>query len=183
MFRRGSSTVTVTSQPKAKAVRTKRERPDPPGEDHGEDAPGEGDEGPSDGRRSGRPRRKGGKPGGDLDDPDDGGDDGRSSSSSSSSSSKRSTSSRSRHRRHRKKIKEADSVKILALPKTAAQFLAWQNCVRDNVVSASGRSLKAYKWILEVEDPTKTYQQLALPGRRWETLDDKIRSALSAQLT
>jgi hypothetical protein len=51
------------------------------------------------------------------------------------------------------------------------------------VVSASGRSLKAYQWILEVEDPTKTYQQLALPGRRWETLDDKIRSALSAQLT
>ena len=61
--------------------------------------------------------------------------------------------------------------------------MAWQNCVRDNVVSASGRSLKAYQWILEVEDPTKTYQQLALPGRRWETLDDKIRSALSAQLT
>ena len=80
-------------------------------------------------------------------------------------------------------MKEADSVKIPALPKTAAQFLAWQNCVRDNVVSASGRSLKAYQWILEVEDPSISYDQLAFPGSRWETLDDKIRSAVSAQLT
>jgi hypothetical protein len=54
--------------------------------------------------------------------------------------------------------------------------------VRDNVVSASGRGIKAYRWILEVEDASVQYQRLARPGHRWETLDDKIRSAVSSQL-
>ena len=178
-----TSTMTETARPKAKAARVKREQSDPPDGGRGGDAPGaeDGSERPA------QPKRKGRKPGGGPGDPDPGGGGGGGGppSRSSSSSSHSSASSRGgRRRRHSsKKVKEADSVKIPALPKTAAQFLAWQNCVRDNVVSASGRSLKAYQWILEVEDPSFSYDRLALPGSRWETLDDKIRSAVSAQLT
>ena len=75
--------------------------------------------------------------------------------------------------------KEADSITVLALPKNAAQFSAWEEAVRNKVVAASGRSREAFLWMLDVEEVTVSYEELAESGSKNESLDDKLRAAIT----
>ena len=90
---------------------------------------------------------------------------------------------RSADGRDRRKLKEADSVSFPKFPKNAAAYPAWFNSVLDRVVSASGRSSAAFRWFMEIESQSITFEQLGIPGEydgdSWEPLDDKIRSAIS----
>ena len=53
----------------------------------------------------------------------------------------------------------------------------------DAVVAGSGRSSAAFSWLMLVEDPATSFEDLGMPGEcedtTWESLDDKIRSAVS----
>ena len=66
-----------------------------------------------------------------------------------------------------------------ALPRNAVQFSAWKEAVRNKVVAASGRSREAFLWMLDVEDVSITYESLAEAGRASESLDDKLRAAIT----
>jgi hypothetical protein len=77
------------------------------------------------------------------------------------------------------KGKEADTVKLAQLP-TAAQFKAWKNSVRSAVSSASTDPAAAFKWIMQVENPNLSYNDLAKCARDFTTLDAKLSAALSA---
>ena len=113
-----------------------------------------------------------------------------SSSSSTSSSSRgrgRSDGRRGRSERRKKekkeklppRKKEADSITVPALPKNAAQFSAWKEAVRNKVVAASGRSREAFLWMLDVEEVSVSYEKLAESGSKNESLDDKLRAAIT----
>ena len=79
------------------------------------------------------------------------------------------------------KVKEADEVKIQSLP-AVAMFRQWLDDVRDAVVAASGRSNSAFLWILRVEEPNMTFEQLADSGD-FESLDMKLLLALQRRLS
>ena len=49
------------------------------------------------------------------------------------------------------RIKEADEIKLPALP-DVAKFVAWKQLVRDAIMGASGRGRAVFQWILEVEN-------------------------------
>ena len=118
----------------------------------------------------------------DDDDPDGGGGSPPPSSSSSSSSSTSSSSTSSDSDDHRPSVmirtKEADSIKLLPLPERAGQFRKWRLSTRRKVIAASTDSAKSYKWIKEVEDPAKTFDNFRDSGK-FPTLDSKLGSAIS----
>jgi len=76
------------------------------------------------------------------------------------------------------KAKEADSIKIPQLP-TAAQFKSWKNSIRSSVSSASNDPEAAFKWIMEVEKSTVSYNDLSECPKKFTTLDAKLSSALT----
>ena len=78
-------------------------------------------------------------------------------------------------------IKEADHVKLQALPNTV-QFRGWRTLVRDEVLAASGRGKIAFEWIIEVEKPGATYAAMANVGD-FESLDGKLSAALTKVMT
>ena len=80
------------------------------------------------------------------------------------------------------RAKEADSIKIGQMP-TPVQFQAWQDSLRHEVCAASGKRKIAFPWIFEAEDPNTTFEDLAEPGKDFETLDSKLSSALRKILT
>ena len=49
------------------------------------------------------------------------------------------------------RIKEADEIKLPALP-DVAKFVAWKQLVRDAIMGASGRGRAVFQWIPEVEN-------------------------------
>ena len=113
-----------------------------------------------------------------------GGDDSPSDHSSDVSSDTAAHSSRYRGRSSSgspqvlRKIKEADQVKIPALPEMAG-FRAWRVALRDEVVAASGRGDAAFAWIQLVEHPDATSEALAVSGNKFQSIDLKLKAALA----
>ena len=50
-----------------------------------------------------------------------------------------------------KKGKEADEIKLQPLPDAASRFRAWRLAARAQVVSASGKGLLCFNWIMDTE--------------------------------
>ena len=75
------------------------------------------------------------------------------------------------------KLKEADEVKIPALPEMA-KFVAWKQQVRDNIMSASGRGRDILPWILDIEKPEVPYDALA-DTAGLGSLDVKLSAAIN----
>jgi hypothetical protein len=80
------------------------------------------------------------------------------------------------------KAKEADQIKLAAIPKTATGFRAWRNSARCEVTAASGRGDEAFAWILEAEAEGASFEKLASSGDDFKSLDIKLASSL-AKLT
>jgi hypothetical protein len=74
-------------------------------------------------------------------------------------------------------VKEADSVKIPALP-SATQYRAWKIAVRNEVMAASGRGDELFAWICAPEGPKTTFAQFA-DSNGYGSLDVKIASAIA----
>ncbi|MCP4243100.1 MAG: hypothetical protein GY772_21310, partial [bacterium] len=55
--------------------------------------------------------------------------------------------------------------------------------MRDQVVAASGRGDRAFRWMLEAELPSVDITSLANPGRKFRSLDCKLKAAVSAIAT
>ena len=75
------------------------------------------------------------------------------------------------------KVKEADEVKIPALPEMG-KFTSWKQQVRDNVMSASGRGRDIYPWILEAERMEIDFESLA-DTAGLDSLDVKLSAAIN----
>ena len=75
-------------------------------------------------------------------------------------------------------MKEADTVKLLTFPTSAASFRAWRIATRNEIHAASGRpGPRMFAWILEVENFDVSFEALAEPGKH-KTLDAKILAAI-----
>ena len=81
----------------------------------------------------------------------------------------------------RSKVKEAESIKIAALPDIVG-FEAWKIQVRKQVMAASGRRDEAFQWIMEVKDPDISYEDLG-DCSGFETLDMKLSAAILSSRT
>jgi hypothetical protein len=77
-----------------------------------------------------------------------------------------------------RKIKEADSVKVQPLPEMPG-FRAWKVALRDEVVAASGRGDEAFAWIQRVERSDATMDNLAHSGRKFLSIDLKLKAGLA----
>ena len=77
---------------------------------------------------------------------------------------------------YKTKIKEAESIKLIPLP-DVAQFEAWKNSLRSQVMAASGRREEAFRWILEVEDEQFSSEDLA-DCTDFESLDSNLAAAI-----
>ena len=75
------------------------------------------------------------------------------------------------------KVKEADEIKIPALPEMG-KFTSWKQQVRDNVMSASGRGRDVYPWILETERMEIDFEGLA-DTAGLDSLDVKLSAAIN----
>ena len=76
------------------------------------------------------------------------------------------------------KTKEADVIKLVALPERAGQFRSWRLSTRRKVIAASADPNGAYQWIKEVEDPKTSFDSFRDSGK-FSTLDSKLGSAIS----
>ena len=75
------------------------------------------------------------------------------------------------------KRREAETVKIQALP-TAPRFRNWKMAVRDEIAGASGDPQEAFKWILKVEKPGISLEDLE-DSENFSSLDAKLAAAIS----
>ena len=79
----------------------------------------------------------------------------------------------------RKHGREADEVKLPALP-TASQFRARKTSVYHSVLQASGREDdKVLSWIREVENPGAKPEDFADKTKEFATLDRKVAASLT----
>jgi len=67
----------------------------------------------------------------------------------------------------------------MALPKTAADFRGWMDNDVDAITSASRNPREAIDWVSQVEKTGSTFESLAAVPSILESLDKKIRSAIS----
>ena len=74
-------------------------------------------------------------------------------------------------------MKEADQVKLHQLP-SATGFKAWRSALRKEVAAASGVGQDAFQWVLEVEAPGTTFDDLGDCGA-FTSLDTKLGSAIA----
>ena len=72
--------------------------------------------------------------------------------------------------------KEAEIVRVHAIPASPG-FRHWRQQIRLEVASASGRPELANLWILRVEHPAATFDNMSMSGR-FQTLDSKLGAAL-----
>ena len=125
-----------------------------------------------------------------------GGPGGGSSSSSTSEATRKRREERRRVRKTRRemressrersdpllpKAKEAESIKLKALPLPAA-FQAWRQGVRTEVAAASGRGQIAFSWICEAEHESATFESMGRCDPSFVSLDTKLCSSLTAIL-
>ena len=75
------------------------------------------------------------------------------------------------------KPKDADHISLTSHPKVGDAFLQWQDATRERVCRASAFPNKAFSWILRVEDPDCTFEELRNPGAL-AGLDCKLADAL-----
>ena len=75
-----------------------------------------------------------------------------------------------------KKGKEADEIKLQPLPDAASRFRAWRLAARAQVVSASGKGLLCFNWIMDTE--VLTWEELGEPGELFERLDFKLEASV-----
>ena len=80
-------------------------------------------------------------------------------------------------KRSKSRVKEADHIKVTALPRVD-QIRAFKNMIRGEVTSCSGRGDAAFMWIMECENKGATFDGLRKSGRKFESLDCKLASAL-----
>ena len=74
------------------------------------------------------------------------------------------------------RLKEADEIKLPALPEVA-KFVAWKQLVRDAIMGASGRGRAVFQWILEVENMDIPAEYLA-DTAGLDSLDVKLSKAI-----
>ena len=77
-----------------------------------------------------------------------------------------------------RKTKEAETVKLSAIPENPVKFKAWKSDVRAQIAAASGKADKGLIWALEVEKETATFGSLRDSGK-FPTLDVKLSAALT----
>jgi hypothetical protein len=68
---------------------------------------------------------------------------------------------------------------LAKFPTTSAGYNDWWSSTIDAIVGCSTDTKKAYAWAMEVEDDGVTYVSLSDPGRRFETMDAKLKTALN----
>ena len=73
--------------------------------------------------------------------------------------------------------KEAEKIELSAHPKQGESFSNWQDTTRERVSRACPFPNRAFAWILRVEDPECTYEELRNPGAL-ASLDGKLADAL-----
>ena len=71
------------------------------------------------------------------------------------------------------KPREADSIQCKKFPQIGHSFEAWQEYLREAVLAASPSGMEAFKWILEVEDSSRTFESFANTGA-FTSLDGKL---------
>ena len=76
------------------------------------------------------------------------------------------------------KPRESETVDCKPFPTAGNTFEQWQDFLRESVMVASAASNDAYKWMLEVEDPSKTFQYFVHTGA-FTSLDGKLLLALN----
>eukprot|EP00971_Amphidinium_carterae_P340283 6478544-Amphidinium_carterae.1 len=85
-------------------------------------------------------------------------------------------------RRRKKKFlggkREAASITLNPLPAGAAGFRRWKTDALRDMAGAAERPRRAFKWLLQVTDVGISDRSLNRPGRRYESLDGKILTAL-----
>ncbi|CAE8645024.1 unnamed protein product, partial [Polarella glacialis] len=81
------------------------------------------------------------------------------------------------------KVREADSIKVPQLPKSAAQSRIYKTAVRKAVVAASISKRDAFEFMRQVERPTCTFEELATCPSHLENLESKLDSAITNTLT
>ena len=77
-----------------------------------------------------------------------------------------------------KKSKEAETVKISAIPENPVKFKAWKSDVRAQIAATSGQADRGLVWALEVEKESATFDSLQDSGK-FPTLDVKLSAALT----
>ena len=77
-----------------------------------------------------------------------------------------------------KKSREAETVKISAIPENPVKFKAWKSDVRAQIAASSGKADKGLVWALEIERESATFASLQDSGK-FPTLDVKLSAALT----
>jgi hypothetical protein len=72
-------------------------------------------------------------------------------------------------------------MKLHPLP-TPQQYRSWRNNTRSEIAAASNKPEACFRWVLEAEAPTATYDLLADSGE-FGTLDIKLAAALTKVAT
>jgi len=83
-----------------------------------------------------------------------------------------------RRRRKKDRTKEKDVIELTPLP-SVPNFQTWRALTRDAIASASGRGEKVLPWILELENPSTTMEMLSESGRKYVSLDQKLKEAIN----
>ena len=135
-----------------------------------------------DDRASKPPRRRGNPDGGDGGGDPGGGGDGGGDGNASRRPRRRADDTSDDDRRASRK-KEADDVRIAALPRTAAEYRNWMDNTMDAVSACARDSEEAFVWITRVEADDVTFDELGAVSPQFESLDAKIRMALSKHTT
>jgi len=79
------------------------------------------------------------------------------------------------------RAKEAEHIKLHPLP-SPQQYRSWRNNTRGEIAAASHKPEACFRWVLEAEAPTATYDLLADSGE-FGTLDIKLAAALTKVAT
>ena len=78
--------------------------------------------------------------------------------------------------------KEGDEVKISSLPKHAHEFQAWLDNVLDAVTACASDGRLAFAWIAKLLQDSTTFEELGNIPPQHQSLDDKIRAAMSKHM-
>lgn len=76
------------------------------------------------------------------------------------------------------RIKEADHIQISQLPRVN-QIKAFKNMMRQEVATCSGRGDAAFTWMRAIENLGSTFYFLANSGKKFESIDCELASALT----
>ena len=73
-------------------------------------------------------------------------------------------------------------MKLQPLPRNAAEWQAWINYTSDAVTSCSADPDRAFELMAKAEHPDTKFEDLALVPPRWQSMNAKLRTAMSKLL-